>query len=160
MFLSLEGKKMYEEILDQMQELLKDEIENFGGDLGKLEETVMVMMMSFGKGLLQRVVDSSRNGYQDSSIPCGCGSSKKFIQHRPKDIHSLFGWIKLKRADYNCRDCGDSLAPYDVTSGYRNFSSTGIFQSPKPSLRGYMSPLTAPQHTKLMAGMKLRLAVS
>ena len=108
---------MYEEILDQMQELLKDEIENFGGDLGKLEEAVMAMMMSFGKGLLQRVVDSCRNGYQDSSIPCECGSSKKFIQHRPRDIHTLFGWIKLKRAYYHCQACRASLAPYDVTSG-------------------------------------------
>jgi len=27
--LPLEGKKMYEEILDRMQELLKDEIKNF-----------------------------------------------------------------------------------------------------------------------------------
>lgn len=108
---------MYEEILDQMQELLKDEIENFRGDLGKLEEALMAMMTSLGKGLLQRVVDSSRNGYQDSSIPCECGSSKKFIQHRPRDIHTLFGWIKLKRAYYHCQDCGAGLAPYDVTSG-------------------------------------------
>ena len=42
----LEGKKMYEEILDKMQELLKDEIKNFGGDFGKLEQAVMAMMMS------------------------------------------------------------------------------------------------------------------
>ena len=27
---------MYEEIIDQMQELLKDEIKNFSGDFGKL----------------------------------------------------------------------------------------------------------------------------
>jgi hypothetical protein len=58
----LEGKKTYEEILDQMQELLKDEIKNFGGDFGKLEQAVMAMMMSFGKGLLQRLVDSGVNG--------------------------------------------------------------------------------------------------
>ena len=45
-----------------MQELLKDEIKNFGGDFGKLEQAVMAMMMSFGKGLLQRLVDSGVNG--------------------------------------------------------------------------------------------------
>ena len=28
---------MYEQILDQMQELLKDEIKNFSGDFGKLD---------------------------------------------------------------------------------------------------------------------------
>ena len=45
---------MYEEILDHKQELLKDEIRNFSGDFGKLEQAVMEMMMSFGKGLLQQ----------------------------------------------------------------------------------------------------------
>ncbi len=108
---------MYEEILDQMQELLKDEMKNFGDDLGKLEQTVMEMMMSLGKGLLQRLVDSDANGYKGSSTPCECNSSMKFVQHRPRDIHSLFGWIKIKRAYYHCPDCGAGLAPYDKSSG-------------------------------------------
>jgi len=110
---------MYEEILDQMQELLKDEIENFGGDLGKLEQAVKAMMMSFGKGLLQRVVESCPNGYEGgSSIACDqCDGSMKFIQHRPRDIHTLFGWIKLKRAYYHCSDCGAVSVPYDKASG-------------------------------------------
>jgi len=105
----LEGKKTYEEILDQMQELLKDEVKNFSGDFGKLVQAVIVIMMSFGKELLQRLVDSGTNGYKGSSIPCECGSSKKFVQHRTRDIHTLFGWIKLKRAYYNCQDCGTQV---------------------------------------------------
>jgi len=108
---------MYEEILDQMQELLKDEIKNFSGDFGKFEQSVMAMMMSFGKGLLQRLVDKNLNGYKGSSMACECDSSMKFMQHRPRDIHTLFGWIKLKRAYYHCRGCGASLAPYDKSSG-------------------------------------------
>ena len=108
---------MHEEILDQMQDLLKDEIKNLSGDFGKLEQQVMAMMMSFGKGLLQRLVDSNLNGYEGSSIPCECGDLKKFIQHRPRDIHSIFGWIRLKRAYYNCQGCRASSAPYDVASG-------------------------------------------
>jgi len=34
---------MYEEILDQMQELLKDEIENFGDDFGKLNLLLFIL---------------------------------------------------------------------------------------------------------------------
>ena len=104
-----------------MKELLKDEIENFGGDLGKLEQAVKAMMMSSGKGPLQRVVDSCRNGYEGgSSIPCECDGSMKFIQHRPRDIHTLFGWIKLKRAYYHCQDCGAGSAPYDAAGSLKN----------------------------------------
>jgi hypothetical protein len=40
-----------------------------------------------------------------------------FIQHRPRDLHSLFGWIKIKRAYYHCQDCRSSSAPYDAASG-------------------------------------------
>jgi len=108
---------MYEEILDQMQELLKDEIKNFSGDFGELEQSVTAMVMSFGKGLLQRAVNNFCNGYKGSSVPCECHSSMKFVQHRPRDIHTLFGWIKLKRAYYHCPDCGAGLAPYDLISG-------------------------------------------
>lgn len=108
---------MYEEILDQIQELLKDEMKNFGGDFGKLEKAIMAMMMSLGKGLLQRLVDSDANGYKGSSTPCECNSSMKFMQNRPRDIHTLFGWIRLKRAYYDCRDCGATLVPYDKSSG-------------------------------------------
>ncbi len=108
---------MYEEILDQMQELLKDEVKNFGGDFGELEQAVMAMMMSFGKGLLKRLVNKNLNGYKGSSISCECDSSMKFVQHRPRNIHSLFGWIQIKRAYYHCRDCGAGLAPYDKSSG-------------------------------------------
>ena len=50
-------------------------------------------------------------------MACNCGGSKRFVEHRGKDIHSIFGWIEVKRAYYHCPDCGVSLLPYDVTSG-------------------------------------------
>lgn len=108
---------MNEEIVSQLERLLKQEVKDLGANFAKDEQAVMQMMMSLGKGLLQRVVDSGTNGYQGSSIPCECGGSMKFVQHRTKDIHTLFGWIKLKRAYYHCPECGASLAPYDQTSG-------------------------------------------
>lgn len=74
-------------------------------------------MTSLGKGLLQRVVERGANGYKGSSIACQCGGSMKFIQHRKRDIHTIFGWIKLQRAYYHCSYCGRSLSPYDHASG-------------------------------------------
>jgi hypothetical protein len=110
---------MVDEILSQLEQLFKQEIKTLGisGDLGKLEQAVMDKMMSLGKGLLQRLVDADRNGYQGSSIPCTCGGSMNFVQHRPRDLHSLLGWIRLKRAYYHCPDCHSSSAPYDAAGG-------------------------------------------
>jgi hypothetical protein len=64
------GQKMYEQILSELQTLIEQEVENFANDLGKMESVVKEMMASLGEGLLQRLVDSGRNGYQGSSILC------------------------------------------------------------------------------------------
>ena len=85
---------MHDDILDQMQALSRDEIKSFDGDFERIEQAVTAMVMSFGTDLLQRVVDSARNGYQGSSIACECGRSMRFVQHRARDIHTLFGWIR------------------------------------------------------------------
>jgi len=108
---------MYEEILDQLERLLQEEITDFGVDFGRDEQAVWKTILALGHGALQRMVDRQRNGYQGSSIPCACGGWMKFVQHRNRGIHSLLGWIELKRAYYHCARCGASCAPYDQTSG-------------------------------------------
>jgi hypothetical protein len=114
---TMKGKKMYEQIIEQLSEVFKDEFELVQEDLGSIEQAVKEKMQLLGQGLLQRLVDNQPNGYKGSSLPCRCGGSKKFVQHRSRDIHTLFGWIKVKRSYYHCPQCGDSLCPYDKASG-------------------------------------------
>jgi len=104
-------------ILDQIEELFSEELALVQHDIAALEQAVQEKMRLLGQGLLQRLVNRGLNGYQGSAIPCQCGSSMKFIQHRPKDVHSLFGWINIKRAYYRCPDCGQTVIPYDIASG-------------------------------------------
>lgn len=104
-------------ILEQLEELFAEEIVLAGNDLDGLEELLKEKLQLLGQGLLQRLVDRGANGYEGSSIACNCGGSMKFVQHRSKDIHTLFGWVTVKRAYYHCRACGSSLLPYDKVSG-------------------------------------------
>jgi hypothetical protein len=113
----MKGKNMYEAIIDQLAESYKQENDLVGNDFGALEEAVLREMRVLGQGLLQRLVDSHSNGYQGSSLYCSCGASMRFVQHRGRDIHSCFGWIRIKRAYYHCSGCGQSLSPYDESSG-------------------------------------------
>lgn len=108
---------MNNKIIDQLEETYSEEFSLIAGDLGALEETVKAKMQQLGQGLLQRLVGRDVNGYKGSSILCKCGGSMKFIQHRSKNIHTLFGWITVKRAYYHCADCGESIFPYDLSSG-------------------------------------------
>lgn len=108
---------MCEEIIEQLMETFKQDFELIQEDLGVLERTVEEKMRLLGQGLLQRLVNLQPNGYKGSSILCKCGGSMKFVQHRPKNIHTVFGWIKIQRAYYHCCECGRSFVPYDKASG-------------------------------------------
>lgn len=108
---------MNEQILDLMEQYVKQEVQTLPTDLATLEQLTWQTILSFGKALLQRLVSHQPNGYQGSSIPCECGQSMRFIDYRGRDIHTLLGWIRLERAYYHCQDCGGGLAPYDKISG-------------------------------------------
>jgi hypothetical protein len=115
--LLLEDRNMDNKILEQLEEIFSEEVGLVQHDLGQLEELVTEKMRLLGRGLLQRLVDSGSNGYKGSSIVCNCGGQMKFMGHRSKQIHSLFGWIAIKRAYYHCPRCAVSLVPYDQASG-------------------------------------------
>ncbi|MFQ6036972.1 MAG: ISKra4 family transposase, partial [Sedimentisphaerales bacterium] len=108
---------MDSKILEQLEEAFAEEFELVQQDLGAMEELLKKKMQLLGQGLLQRLVNRNANGYQKSSIACKCGGWMKFIQHRPKYVHTLFGWIRIRRAYYRCPDCGETLFPYDLASG-------------------------------------------
>jgi hypothetical protein len=113
----MEGIIMDTKIIEKLEETFSEEFNLAADDLAALEQAVKAKMQLLGKGLLQRLVDRKPNGYKGSSMVCKCGGSMKFIQHRSKGIHTLFGWITIKRAYYHCPDCGKSLCPYDVAGG-------------------------------------------
>lgn len=108
---------MNTEIIDILQGFFTEEIELVEEDFGAAEVLVIETMRSLGRGFLQRLAGRGRNGYQGSSIACSCGGSMRFIGHRGRDIHTLFGWIRIERAYYHCSDCGRGLCPYDRSGG-------------------------------------------
>jgi hypothetical protein len=113
----MKGNKMNERIIEQLIDTFKQDFELAQNDLGALEQAVQEKMQLLGKGLLQKLLDSGSHGYQGGSIACRCGNSMKFVQHRPKNIHTVFGWIMAKRSYYYCPDCGGSSVPFDKASG-------------------------------------------
>lgn len=104
-------------ILELLEEYFNEEFVLVQHDLAALEQLLKEKMQLLGQGLFQRAVNRQPNGYKGSSITCKCGGFMRFVQHRCRDIHTLFGWINVKRAYYHCPDCGRSLFPYDVAGG-------------------------------------------
>lgn len=117
MNLQMKGRIMDSRILDALEELYGEELTLGQPDLGQLEQAIGTILKSLGAGLLQRLVDRGRNGYRGSAIPCSCGSSMRFVDHRPRSVHTLWGWIAIRRAYYHCPTCHRSEVPYDRDSG-------------------------------------------
>jgi len=113
---------MNEQIIEQLEQAFKHDFELVRHNFADLEKVVKEKMQLLGQGLVQRMVNLKPNGYRGSCIPCKCGHSMKFIQHRSRDIQTTFGWIRIKRAYYRCPDCGVSLFPYDKASGLGSFN--------------------------------------
>lgn len=104
-------------IIEQLKEALAEEFSLVRHNFGQLEQVVMQKIQLLGQGLLQRLVNEQPNGYKGSQIGCKCGGYMEFVQHRSRDIHTLVGWITVKRAYYHCPDCGAVAVPYDQESG-------------------------------------------
>ncbi len=64
---------MYKEILDQLEQLLQQEITDFGEDFAKDEQAVWKTILALGHAALQWIVGLQRNGYHGSHIRCACG---------------------------------------------------------------------------------------
>ena len=104
-------------ILDELEGAFGQELALVGDDLGALETAVQGKLRQLGKGLLQRLLARQVHGYKGSSIPCSCGGAKRFVAHRPEAIHTIFGWIEIRRAYYHCPVCRSTAVPYDQASG-------------------------------------------
>jgi len=104
-------------ILEQLEEHFADEIKLAAGDIGLLEDLLQQKLRILGRQLLQRAVDRCDRGYQGSSIICNCGGHMKFVQYRSRQVHTVFGWVEIKRAYYHCSVCHKSLYPYDKAVG-------------------------------------------
>jgi len=61
---------MYEQILEQLEQLLQEEITDFSEDFGRNEEAVWKTILALGHAALQRMVGRQQNGYHGSRIRC------------------------------------------------------------------------------------------
>lgn len=104
-------------ILDLLQDCYAEELSLARGDFQAVENLVVALMRDMGQGLLQRIVSEQSNGYKGSSMACNCGGYMRFVGNRSKDIHTIVGWITIKRAYYHCPQCGQGCFPYDRSGG-------------------------------------------
>jgi hypothetical protein len=73
-------------------------------------------MLKLGGTVLGRLL-AADPGYRGPRVPCGIGHEAGFTGYRDKVIDTVLGPVALRRAWYQCGECGHGLAPRDAELG-------------------------------------------
>ncbi|HET7036525.1 MAG TPA: ISKra4 family transposase [Thermomicrobiaceae bacterium] len=96
-------------------------------ELERAEHAARERMLAMGARLLEAGLAARGTGKADSRAPCACGGVATFEGYRSKDVQTLVGWLRLRRAYYVCPGCGHGGCPLDVRLGLqRDSHSPGV----------------------------------
>jgi hypothetical protein len=105
---------------DEVEALVRSAVERMEispEGLAKMEKGLRERMHGLGASILGAAMGLAGNGYTASRQACECGSQRKYVNDRERDVVSLLGKFRLKRAYYWCARCGKSEAPLDRQLG-------------------------------------------
>ncbi len=91
---------MQEEV-DRIVSLSFKDKDNLGHiDLESLEMCVRSSMHRVGSIMLEKLLNSDGGDYRGRTIPCDKGHNFEFIEYRDKELLTVLGEVKVKRAYY------------------------------------------------------------
>ncbi len=83
-------------------------------DLEAGELAVRASMHRLGGRLLEKLLGADGGGYEGARIECGQGHEAQFEGYRHKQLLTVLGPLRVRRAYYHCLDCGAGVLPKDV----------------------------------------------
>lgn len=86
-------------------------------DLTQAEGALLETIRRIGTKTLEMHLAHRKLGYEGPQRACGCGRTQRFVEYRPKTIATQMGVLRVRRAYYRCRHCGQSALPYDQRVG-------------------------------------------
>jgi len=82
-------------------------------DLESLEMCVRSSMHRVGSIMLEKLLNSDGGDYRGRTIPCDKGHNLEFIEYRDKEVLTVLGDVKVKRAYYYDKECKSGFSPKD-----------------------------------------------
>ena len=95
-----------EEALTELTALLAWLRSEEGLDLGAAEQGVRERLAAVGARLLEAGLAARGTGKAGPRVACACGGQAAFEGYRPKQVQTLVGWVRVRRAYYACARCG------------------------------------------------------
>jgi hypothetical protein len=104
-------------LIMEMEAAFRSEVYLASHDLGLLERAVCDRLWSWGRDLLQRLLDHASQQEASAPVPCSCGGRFCIEGNRSRQIQTLLGVVTIHRAYFHCSRCGAHRIPYDQASG-------------------------------------------
>jgi uncharacterized protein UPF0236 len=114
-------------VQQEIEQLVADLLLTAQLDLATAESLTRERLRAVGARLLEESLAARGTGKTGGREPCACGGTATFEGYRSKDVQTVVGWIRLRRAYYHCRGCGQSAIPLDSRLGLsRDSHSPGV----------------------------------
>ena len=81
-----------------------------------VEVAVREAMAQVGCSLLEQLL-SICDGHRGQRIGCGAGHEAQFVGYRDKNLDTVLGRVRVRRAYYHCTACGRGIVPRDDELG-------------------------------------------
>jgi hypothetical protein len=82
-------------------------------DLEALEMAIRDTVHKMGCGVLEKVLNGDKGGYEGPRIQVGEGQEARFLGYRDKEVVTVVGRVKIQRAYYYCAESQQGRIPKD-----------------------------------------------
>ncbi|MEP7273192.1 MAG: UPF0236 family protein, partial [Acidobacteriota bacterium] len=84
-----------------------------GLDLEATEMGIRASMHGVGAVVLEKLLNSDLGGYQGARVKCAAGHEASFVDYRIKEVTTVVGPVRIRRAYYHCGRCRNGVLPKD-----------------------------------------------
>jgi hypothetical protein len=70
-------------------------------------------MHGVGSIMLEGLINADGGDYRGRTVPCGKGRPSEFVEYRDKELLTVLGQVKIRRAYYYDKDCKKGFCPKD-----------------------------------------------
>lgn len=142
-------------ILKEMEKRLRHSLPDPDQPLEQTEQQIVEIGREIRDVIEQETLASLQGGYQGAHAPCACGRSARYVADYPRQVVTLNGLRRLRRAYYHCSSCQRGFCPLDRRLGLgRHQSSVGV-RALAARFAGYLPFAKAAEELEVVCGIRL-----
>jgi Uncharacterised protein family (UPF0236) len=142
-------------ILRQVEKQLREELPDPHQPLEQIEREVVDLGEKIRDVIERETLAPLGHGYAGSQTPCACGRPARFVAIQPRQLVTLNGSRRLRRAYYYCATCQKGFAPLDQQLRIgRGESSVGV-RALTARFASYLPFEKAAEELALVCGIRL-----